>query len=89
MFPLQGGSGSIPGWGTKILHATQHGQKNKNFKKDFKKEGNFQDKSTEEAALGFRHRVGKWTEARCIDSLVSAGNAQAFRTTGEQRVTQV
>ena len=33
-FYCRGGTGSIPGWGTKILHATRHGQKNKNkFKK--------------------------------------------------------
>ena len=27
--PLQGGMGSIPGWGTKILHDTQHRKKKK------------------------------------------------------------
>ena len=29
MLPLQGGTGSIPGQGTKILHAAWHGQKKK------------------------------------------------------------
>ena len=28
-----GGTGSIPGWGSKILHAAWHGQKNKRKKK--------------------------------------------------------
>ena len=26
-----GGTGSIPGWGTKILHVVRHDQKNKRF----------------------------------------------------------
>ena len=28
---ISGGTGSIPGWGTKILHAAQHGQKEKKY----------------------------------------------------------
>ena len=27
--PTQGGTGFIPSWGTKVLHAVQYGQKNK------------------------------------------------------------
>ena len=36
------GAGSIPGWGTKIPHATQHGQKKKKKKKKIKNKRNTQ-----------------------------------------------
>ena len=41
--PNAGGMGSIPGWGTKIPHATQHGQKKKRNKKEERKEGRKED----------------------------------------------
>ena len=46
--PNAQGTSSIPGWGIKILHAAQHGQKNNNNK--FKKKG--KDHSTKKGGGG-------------------------------------
>ena len=46
-----GGTGSIPGWGTKIPHAVQHGEKNKINNKMFNLPENIFEKEVYESPL--------------------------------------
>ena len=48
-----GGTGSIPGWGTKIPHAVQHGEKNKINNKMFNLPENIFEKEVDESPWDF------------------------------------